>query len=112
MSESVKEALASGQVTIESGEVIAHQLKALLDSEGWALYRSIIERQQVARFDAVILNPLQGADQVYPQEYMKGEIQGLRMAVTLPQAMLDDTLEQVRRLREQREADEAKGDQE
>jgi hypothetical protein len=111
MSDSINEALSSGQVTIESGEVIVHQLKSLLDSEAWKMYRNIVERQQVSRFDRVILNPLPNMDAVLEQEYMKGEIQGLRMALMLPQAILDDTTEQVRHLREQREAGEAEGDQ-
>lgn len=108
----IKEFLDTGEVTIESGEVIAHQLKVLLDSEGWQLYRSIIERQQTSRFDQVVLQPLTSHDQTLGQEYLKGEIQGLRLALALPQVLFESATEQVRSLRQQREADESAGDQE
>lgn len=97
--------LATGEVTLESGEEIAHALKGLVDSEGWKIYRSIVERQQTVRFDAIVLNPLQGMDQALEQEYRKGEIQGMRLAVTLPESLSEAINQQLRQLRKQREGE-------
>ena len=110
MNPSIEEAISSGQFTIESGEAIIMALKQLVDSEGWAIYRSIVEKQQVVRFDGIILNPLAGIDAAFGQEYMKGEIAGMRTALSMPQAMYETLTEQVRDLRQQRAA-EAEGDQ-
>ena len=64
-------------------------MKDMLASEGWKTYYAIVSSQQRTRFDQVVLQPLPCTDAVYSQEYMKGEINGLRTAVTLPGALID-----------------------
>lgn len=77
------------EITLEKGAEIKRALKDMLASEGWAYYISVIEKQQTIRLDQVVLQPLAGHDAVFQQEFMKGEIQGLRMAVSLPQTLIE-----------------------
>lgn len=81
------------EITLDKGPEIARALKDLVASEGWAYYISVVETQHRARTDKILLEPLSGTDAVYGQEYMKGEVQGLRLAVNLPQTLIE-TIEQ------------------
>lgn len=75
-------------------------LRHLLASEGWKVYCGVVEKQQTARLDGIVLTPLPGLDAALEQEYKKGEIAGMRMALQLPQALLDDAEESLKHLRE------------
>lgn len=83
------EAFFPEEISSEKRADLKHALKQLLASEGWKQYIGVITSQQRQRFDQVVLQPLPGADAVYAQEYMKGEIQGLRMAASMPQAIIE-----------------------
>lgn len=65
-------------------------LKALLESEGWRILRGVLEEQVHNRTESIILVPLEGADAVYGQEYAKGEIAGLRLALATPATLFDE----------------------
>lgn len=110
MDNTIHEFITTGETGIEGGESLLHGLKQLVDSDGWKLYRSIVEKQQTARFDSIVLQPIPTIDAALEQEYRKGEIQGMRLALTLPAALIENLTEAVKSAREQRER-EAAGDQ-
>jgi len=89
----------------EEMQEIRDNLKVLLASEGWKIYYAIISSQQLIRFNQVVLNPLSGMDETFAQEYAKGEINGLRTAASLPQAIVE-SIEYDRELEKRREGDQ------
>lgn len=65
------------------------ELRHLLQSQGWELLSKHIQSQVDARVDNLVLNPLTGLDQTFGQEYVKGEIQALRMVAQLPKTLVE-----------------------
>jgi len=70
-------------------------LEALLASRGWSILSGILNSQVQTRCDAIILTPLEKRVAVFQQEYAKGEVAGIKLAVNLPQMLLDATLEDI-----------------
>lgn len=99
------------EASLEENERFVSAMKGLLASDGWKVYCDVIEKQQVVRFDGIILNPLASMDQVLEQEYKKGEIAGLRMCLQLPQTLLSVAEEALRQQREQRDASAEAGNE-
>lgn len=58
--------------------------RGLTQHPGWEKLREIIDGQIAARMGEVLYKVLGDANSVYAQEYMKGEIQGLRLVMALP----------------------------
>lgn len=98
-------------LNIERADQAVVALRQLLASEGWKAYIAIVEKQQIARLDAILLTPLQGVDAAFEQEYKKGEIAGMRTAISLPETMVETLTEALAEARSQREAEAEKGDQ-
>lgn len=51
---------------------------------GWIRLKEIVEGQVSARMGSVLFRVLEDQNSVFAQEYMKGEIQGLRLVLALP----------------------------
>lgn len=66
------------------------QLRSLIASVGWRTYSSLVESQCKLREQTYLYVPLPSADAVYAQEYAKGEIQALRLALGLPETMIEN----------------------
>lgn len=64
------------------------ELLSLVKSQAWALLGSDIDEQIQGREDTVH-DPLPNSEAIYLQEYMKGEIAGLRTAWGYPSVMID-----------------------
>lgn len=58
--------------------------RGLTQHPGWERLREIVEGQINARTGAVLFRVLEDQNSVFAQEYMKGEIQGLRLVLALP----------------------------
>lgn len=99
------------EANLEENERFVAVMKGLLASEGWKVYCDVIEKQQVVRFDGIILSPLASMDQVLEQEYKKGEVAGLRMCLRLPQALLEAAEENLRQQRATRDASAEAGNE-
>lgn len=65
--------------------VLRSELKAinlLMQSEGFLLWRQIMEAQEEGRV-SLLYQPIADANQVYGQEFVKGEMQGIRASVMM-----------------------------
>lgn len=97
-------------LTIESAEVAHKALSDMLASEGWKIYIDIIAGHCQARRDQYELVPLKSMDQVLEEQFVKGELSGLRLAESLATSITEALVEDLEALRAKR-ADEEKGDQ-
>lgn len=65
-------------------------LKALLESTGWSILVATMQDQVKARIEALVLSPLKTSDEVYQQEFSKGEISALQLVLRLPELLMDE----------------------
>lgn len=80
--------------TPEDIERVYAQLKPIAEAPGWALVKTLWEQQLENRQATVIMQPLgEAANAVYAQEYMKGEVAGIRLALALVGAVYELTQE-------------------
>jgi len=74
------------------------QLRGLVKHPAWERLMHYAAGQLTGRIDAIILNPVDGADLTYKQEYMKGEVSGIKLFTKMPEiliAELEDALAQL-----------------
>lgn len=69
-------------------------LKEYLESSGSKMIDRFLTDQIELRKTAIVFTPLQGDNNVYAQEYMKGEVQGLSLARALAQTHLEQLQQQ------------------
>lgn len=67
-----------------------HEIKVFIDSEPWKQYTRLVDSQCNGRVDQMILTPLSGVDAAFGQEYAKGEIAGMRLAVAMMAQSVED----------------------
>lgn len=67
-------------------------VRGLVKHSAWKQLMDIAAKQLTTRTDNVILVPVAGADACYGQEFMKGEIAGIRLFMNLPR-ILEEQLE-------------------
>lgn len=67
------------------------EIKVLIDSPIWKQYSDLVESQCNGRVDQMILTPLSGFDAALAQEYAKGEIAGMRLALQVLPQLIEDT---------------------
>lgn len=91
--------------SIEKLDARVMALRELVASAGWKEYIAIVEEQAAYREQQVILVPLSSADQVYAQEFAKGELNALRSTKFMPEHIIEGDLEQLKVLRAAREAE-------
>ena len=88
----------------EAVERVYGQLKPIAEAPGWALIKLMWEQQLENRKATVILQPLgETPNAVYVQEYMKGEIAGIRVALELVGAVYSLTQELMKEYQQQAE---------
>ena len=61
---------------------------------------SVLNEQIAHRTQAIILSPLKSIDAVGEQEYAKGEVAALKLAVQMPEAMLEAVIDELKQLEE------------
>ncbi len=68
------------------------KLSALIENEGWEYFKEFVEEQAQARLATLILKPIGDEGYgTYAQEYAKGEIAALRMAVVAMESGLEES---------------------
>lgn len=77
----------------------------MVKSPGWDLLVKHANEQIKTRTDTVILTPLESTGKVTLQEFMKGEIGGIRLMMALPDTLIE-VAEAVIIERKQREEDD------
>ncbi len=89
-----------------------YSLKKLLQDRTFKLFIEVLEAQVKTRSDTLLLKPLERMDDVLHQEFSKGEIAGLTLAVRFVEIRISDLEEQIDEiLNEQRENDNEPSDE-
>ena len=79
----------------ELGEILSDKasqvrsLKDLLDHPAWRVYRAALMEQEVGRRGTILLQPLKALDEALAQEFMKGEVSGLNIALITPGVIIE-----------------------
>lgn len=81
-------------------------LQELLSSPGWDLLVEVVEAQTSIRKDVILLTALETSDKVYAQEFMKGEVAGMRLLVQLPKDIVDSTQAKIAELKQRISSEE------
>jgi hypothetical protein len=66
---------------------IKQEMIALTSSPGWKRLQEISRVQVEGRTNSILLNPTENA---YAQEYLKGEIQGMKTLLAIPLTLTED----------------------
>lgn len=80
---------------LQAAREVLIDLQALVKSRGWDRLLSIARDQEAVRISAVALQPLASGDKIYEQEFMKGEIAGIRLFMNLPGTQIEVLLSQL-----------------
>lgn len=72
-------------------------MAALIEHRGWKKLMEYADQQIRGRTDEVILTPCKGMDAAMEQEFSKGEIAGIRLFCTFPEAVAGDLREQLKK---------------
>ena len=75
--------------TVEGLRESLEALRLLVKSQGWGRLKRWLDAQIHTRTDAIILSPVETLDKTLSQEYMKGEVQGLRLVRDMPGIMIE-----------------------
>ncbi|MAH46431.1 hypothetical protein CMI37_11405 [Candidatus Pacearchaeota archaeon] len=65
-------------------------LRHFTNQEGWKIAMALIDGQASRRERVILGEPLKGIGDGYRQEFMKGEVQGLRLIPVLIQTMIEE----------------------
>jgi hypothetical protein len=71
------------------------QFRGLVLLPAWRQLMDYAAQQLTGRIDTIILNPVESADRTYQQEYLKGEVSGIKLFTKMPEiliAELEDAL--------------------
>lgn len=105
----MEDPLSPDEFNLEKAERMHHALRQLVASDGWKEYIAIMAQHQKVRLDMIVLAPLSGVDAAFEQEYKKGEIAGISLALSFPQTVIESLDTALAEARSQR--DETKGDE-
>lgn len=86
----------------EKGSLLA-VYRSFTEHPAWAMYTRLLEDQMNTRKGEILLKPLKSTEQVYEQEYMKGEISGLTLAQVSIFAIMEGLDQEVKATRVQLE---------
>lgn len=75
----------------------------LLKSLEWAQLGKFVDAQVKTRIDLIVLTPLMSMDSAFEQEFKKGEIQGMRFLLTIPETLVEVAKQQLEEMRTEEE---------
>ncbi len=76
------------------------QMRGLVKLPAWAKLMQYANEQLTGRIDAIILNPVESADATLSQEYLKGEVSGIRLFTKMPEILIAELEDAVAKLEE------------
>lgn len=79
----------------------------LLKSQEWVQLGKFVDAQTKTRTDLIVLIPLKSMDAAFEQEFKKGEIQGMRFLLTIPETMVEVAKQQLEEMRLEEEKQNA-----
>lgn len=65
-------------------------LDALVKSEGWKIFVDICAENIHNRTQKILLEPLSSMDDVFPKEFMKGEVAGITALTLYPEIKIEE----------------------
>ncbi len=68
---------------------IKTEMSNLISSPGWKRLQDISRTQVEGRTNSILLKPTESA---YEQEYLKGEIQGMKTLLAIPVTLVEDAM--------------------
>lgn len=77
-------------------------VRGLVKHAAWKQLMEIAGKQLTTRTDNVILIPVTGADACFGQEFMKGEIAGIRLFMNLPRILEEQLEDEIKLLTEEK----------
>lgn len=90
---------------ISSGASDLHMWKSLVEHPGWKMFAEMLKEQKQVREGEVLLKPLTSSAGIYGQEFMKGEVSGLALALISPYAQIEVLEGQLKLAREKLEVE-------
>lgn len=70
-------------------------LEEMVQGPGWKLLMQTMKDQRDLRLGEYAFKPLDSADKIYAQEFIKGEVSGLALAMVTPEAMIQVLSQQI-----------------
>jgi len=80
-------------------------VRGLIKHSAWGQLMEIASKQLTTRTDNIILVPVTGADACFGQEFMKGEIAGIRLFMNLPRILEEQLTDELAQM-EKEQSDE------
>jgi hypothetical protein len=74
------------------------RLVSLTTQVGWKWYEEVLERHIESRRNLYELRPLEKMDEVLAEQYMKGELHGLRLAKLMIHARIEELEDDIQNL--------------
>lgn len=100
---SEKTDLLEGRLS-EKGSMLA-VYRSFTEHPAWHMYARLLNDQMNTRKGEILLKPIKSTEQIYEQEYMKGEISGLTLAQVSIFAIIEGLEQEVKVTREQLESE-------
>ena len=72
------------------------ELSSLVEHSGWKVFAQTLESQKTGRIGEILLRPLKSADEIYAQEFVKGEVSGLTLAQVSVFSMIESLKAEIR----------------
>lgn len=76
------------------------QLRGLVKLPAWEKLMRYASEQLTGRIDNIILNPVNGADDTLKQEYLKGEVSGIKLFTKMPEILIAELEDAIAQLEE------------
>lgn len=77
------------ELTVDDLKTRRTELTNLSNSQGWVLYRSVLEAQLETRKRTVFHTPCKSIDETLAQEFLKGEGSGIYQTMTLIELLVE-----------------------
>ncbi len=75
------------QARLSEAVKVKQEMQSLISSPGWKRLQEISKTQVEGRTNSILLKPTESA---YEQEYLKGEIQGMKTLLAIPVSLVED----------------------
>jgi len=78
--------------------------EVLMKNPAWIKLEALLKEQAASRINQIVLTPLESADAVYNQEFLKGEVAAMQLAARLPELEVERLKAEIQELNEQGES--------
>lgn len=75
----------------------------MTNCEAWKWFEAILIEQANTRGNMVLMNPLESADSIYQQEFIKGEFAAFQLCAKMPQLEMDRLKDEIDNLNKEQD---------